>query len=203
MRTRVWMMAAVVGVGIAMVAATLWQAEPVGAAEQAKEPATFSGPIQLQKIKSQVVLYTLYRGPYQQVGPAIGKLFALAGQKGIQVHGPLLLSYLNNPKMTEPQHYLTEIRIPVAPEALAKTGTLGEFTDVKKLQGIQVAMAVKPTGMADPGPVYAALMRWMAERDYVAIDSPMERWRAAAGMASYAEMEAEIMIPVEKYGNSR
>jgi effector-binding domain-containing protein len=154
-------------------------------------------PITVKKINEQVVLYTLYRGSYDQIGPAIGQLFGLAAQKQIQPMGNVYLTFLNNPKIVAPAHWLTEIRIPVSPQALNAAGTLGPMTDVKKLPAMDVAAAVKPAGMADPSPIYDALAKWIQDNKYSPLDGPMEYYPPNA-MGPYEQMQTEIMLPIEK-----
>ena len=67
--------------------------------------------IKVQKLEEQVVLYTIYRGDYAQVGQAIGQLYGRAGQKGIRPRGSAYLVFLNNPKLVSSAHWLTEVRI--------------------------------------------------------------------------------------------
>ena len=153
----------------------------------------------VRQVKEQVVLYTIYRGNYDKVGPAIGKLFALAGQKGLMPpKGPVSFAYLNNPQMVSSEHWLTEIRIPVSEEALGQAGKLGEMTDVKKLPAMEVAVAVKPEGVADPAPIYDRLMKWRYKNKYIGVEAPIEIFLTNATSGDYTQMKAEIMIPVQK-----
>jgi hypothetical protein len=71
------------------------------------------------------------------------------------------------------------------------------MTDVKQLPPMDVAVAVKPAGMADPSPIYSALEQWLRDNNYSALDGPMESYPKTA-VASYAQMQTDIMIPVEK-----
>jgi len=152
----------------------------------------------IRKAEKQVVLYTIYRGSYDKAGAAIGKLFALAGPKGITPQGPISFVYLNNPQYVSPQHWLTEIRIPVDKETLKHAGTLGEMTDVKALPAVEVAVAVKPEGQADPSPIYERLYTWIYKTGYVHIEDPKERFLTGASTGDYARMKSEIMVPVMK-----
>jgi hypothetical protein len=43
----------------------------------------------VRRSDEQVVLYTIFRGSYDKAGQAIGRLFALAGQKQISPRGPV------------------------------------------------------------------------------------------------------------------
>ena len=153
-----------------------------------------------RKADEQVVLYTLYRGSYDKVGAAIGKLFALAGEKGIAPQGNLSMAYLNNPSRVSSEHWLTEIRIPVGKEALEAAGTLGEFTDVKVIGPSEVVVAVKPEGVADPSPIYQGMARWAFEHGYVGAEGPSETYLTNAMTGDYSKMKVEIAMPVEKVG---
>lgn len=157
--------------------------------------------VSVRTVEEQVVLYTIYRGDYAQIGPAIGKLYGLAMQNGIMPQRPLVLAYLNSPKLVSSKHWLTEIRIPVAKSALEKAGTLGEWTDVKKLPSLETAVAVKPIGMADPGPIYEAIGVWVQTNGYIRIDGPIEKCFSQGPVTDYAQMKSEIMIPVMKVGS--
>jgi effector-binding domain-containing protein len=157
----------------------------------------------LRKVDEKVVLYTIYRGGYDKAGIAVGKLFALAGEKRIIPRGRVSYAYLNNPRLVSSEHWLTEIRIPVGKEALNLAGTLGEMTDVKTLLAMQMAVAVKPEGQADPGPIYESLHSWIVEKGYCVIDSHSEVFLTNAMTGNYARMKTEIMVPIKKHAEHK
>ena len=152
----------------------------------------------IRKIEGQVVLYTIYRGSYDKAGPAIGKLFALAGRKGASPRGPMSHVYLNNPKQVSSQHWLTEIRIPVGREALKLAGTLGEMTDVKILPAMELAVAVKPEGQANPSSIYDNLHIWILKQGCMPAGSPREVFLTNVMGGNYSQMKTEILIPIQK-----
>jgi len=152
----------------------------------------------VRKMSEQVVLYTIYRGSYDKSGMAIGKLYALIGQKGLRPQGTLSYAYLNNPKLVSSEHWLTEIRIPVGKEALKLTGKLGEMTDVKTLGKMDVAVAVKPKGLKDPSSIYRNLNSWIFEQGYMVTDAHCETFLSGTETGDYAQMKSEIMVPVAK-----
>lgn len=152
----------------------------------------------IRKAEKQVVLYTIYRGSYDKTGMAIGKLFGLAGRKGISPRGAMSYVYLNNPEYVSKEHWLTEIRIPVGKEALKLTGTLGEMTDIKALPAMELAVAVKPEGQADPGPIYESLHAWILKQGYMVTDGPMEIFLTNVMTGDYVQMKTEIMVPIKK-----
>ena len=155
--------------------------------------------IAVRTVNEQIVLYTIYRGPYNQMGQAVGKLFALAGQKGLMPpRGPVTYKYLNNPTLVSSEHWLTEIRIPVAEDALKLVGKLGNMTDVKKVPAMKMVVAVKPEGLADPGTVYNRLIIWIHRHNYAAIDGFREIFLTNMMSGDYSIMKSEIMVPVEK-----
>lgn len=167
-------------------------------AEVFAEASNDKPAITIRKIQEQTVLYTIYRGSYDKIGPVIGELFATAGKKGIYPRGQMYYVYLNNPNSTSAEHWLTEIRIPVGKNALKSAGTLGKFTDVKTLSATEVAVAVKPEGQADPGPIYDGLLTWIIEQGYIGTDSPREVFLTNGMFGDYAQMKTEIMFPIKK-----
>jgi effector-binding domain-containing protein len=168
-------------------------------AEQAKEEPK----ITIRKLQQQTVLYTIYRGSYEKMGVAIGNLYALAGQKGVYPRGSMCCVYLNNPQYVSSEHQLTEIRIPVGEEALKLAGTLGEMTEVKTVPAMDVAVAVKPEGVADSSTIYKNLGLWMYKKGYAATEGPMEIFLTNSEAGNYAQMKSEIMIPVEKLSQNK
>lgn len=170
-----------------------------GAAVISAKTASGKPAFAIRKVEKQVVLYTIYRGSYDKVGPAIGKLFSLAGSKGIKTQGPISFVYLNNPRYVSTQHWLTEIRVPVGKESLKLAGSLGEMTDVKEVPAVEVVVAVKPEGQADPGPIYERLFTWIYKAGYVHIENPMEKFLSGASTGDYAQMKSEIMVPVSRF----
>lgn len=154
--------------------------------------------VSVRKIDKQVVLYTVVRGGYDKTGIEIGKLYSWAAAKKIIPNDNMYFVYLNNPHKTTPQHYLTEIRIPVSAEALQYAGTFDNMTDVKEVPAMEVAVIVKPPGTADPSYIYRDLQHWIAENGYLNEAGPMERFLTNAQSGNYEQMKSEIMIPITK-----
>lgn len=167
-------------------------------AEAEKKDIDSKPEITVRKVNEQTVIYTIYRGPYENIGLAIGKLYALAGQKGLIPKGPLSCAYLNNPQLVSKEHYLTEIRIPVDKNALKLAGTIGEMIDVKTMPAMEMVTTKKTKGTADPSPIYEKLNSWLYKNSYIEIDSACEVFPSQVMMRGYGQAETEIMIPVEK-----
>ncbi len=167
------------------------------------EPNAVKPEVAIRKADAQVVLYTLYRGPYDRMGPAIGKLFGLAGQRQMQIRGPLTMVYLNNPELVSNAHWLVELRIPVDKDALKMTGTLGEFTDVKELPAVDLAVVTKGEGVADSGALTRFLETWIRAQRYEDLDGPWDTVLKGAETGDYAEMASEIAIPVRKLAEQK
>jgi len=166
-------------------------AVPVGA-----DPPEIS--VEVRRTQERVVLYTIHRGPLDKVGAAIGEAIGAAAKKGAYPMGPISFAYLNNFETTPEEHWLTEIRIPVGEDALKLAGTLGKFTDIKKLPALDTAVAVKPEGLATPDSVYQRLYAWMFENGYMPTERPSEVFLTNAQTGDYSKMRSEIMIPVRK-----
>lgn len=162
------------------------------------EKTTDKPNITTRQLESQTVLYTIHRGSYEKMGKTIGSLYALGIKNKIWPRGQLYCVYLNNPKNVSSEHYLIEIRIPVDKEALKLTGTLGEMTDIKTLPAMEVAVAIKSAGQADPGSIYGNLYKWIHKEGYAVSESPREKFLNDAKSGNYAQMKSEIMMPIKK-----
>jgi effector-binding domain-containing protein len=178
-----------------LLAAGLIAASVVEISAQSTEGAS---AITIRKIDKQVVLYTIVRGSYAKAGMESGLLYARAAMKQMVPQGPSCFVYLNNPQKTSSEHWLTEVRIPVGAEALKNAGSLGDMTDVKEVPAMEVAVAVKPEGVADPASIYRDLEHWIFKNGYVADDGPSEKFLTNAQTGNYEQMKSEIMIPVVK-----
>jgi DNA gyrase inhibitor GyrI len=137
------------------------------------------------------------------VGSTIQELMTMAAPKGLIPNGSISFMYLTNMEMTPSAHWLTEIRIPVGDDALKLAGTLGKFTDVMRLDPVDVVVATKPEGLADPGPIYRQLYPWLLENGYVPVEGPCEQFLTNAQTNDYSKMRTEIMIPVRKVSKTR
>lgn len=153
---------------------------------------------EIRKTAESVVLYTIHRGSFDQVGSTIQELMAMAVPKGLIPTGPISFMYLTNMELTPSADWLTEIRVPVGDDALKLAGTLGKFTGVMRLAPVDVVVATKPEGLADPGPIYRKLYPWLLENGYVPVEGPREQFLTNAKTNDYSKMKTEIMIPVRK-----
>lgn len=153
-----------------------------------------AGAVTLRNTPEQVVLYTVYRGPYEGMGTAIQGMFA----HGMFPQGAISIVCLNSPEVTAPAHLLTEVRFPVPETALARAGTLGDFTDVKKVPALEWAVIKKPKGVADQSGLRAQLSAWITANGYRTLDTCCEVMTGQMPAGGYAQMETEIMYPVAK-----
>jgi len=154
--------------------------------------------VTVETIEKQIVLYTLYRGPYEHIGPAVQNLYVLAGQKNLTPQGPPTLVYLNDPRSLAPEHWLTEIRFPVHRNALKQTGTLGPFTDVKETSPLRIAAVIKEAGIEDSGPLYQTLYAWIYTQGFHTAGGPFETFYEGAETNQYAQMKSRIAVPIIK-----
>lgn len=154
--------------------------------------------VRIESVEKSVVLYTIYRGDYEKIGPEVGKLYVLAARSEITPQGPVTFCYLNNPRDTEPEHYLTEIRIPVTEGDLIKTGSLGAMTDVKRIPAFQAAVTEKSIGEETPASALIALMEWLPASGYDIAGCPTETFIENAPAAEYAQMKTLVSMPIRQ-----
>ncbi len=152
--------------------------------------------VTVREVAPQAVLYTIYRGHYEGVGPYINKLYDLARAKNLTPVGPHSTGYLNNPLLVSDNHWLIEIRIPVPMDSLELAGTLGEMTDVKLMPAMKVVAAVKPEGQIDPVPVIRGLYALINQRGYRIAGGMWQSVLCNKDSEDYSKMRTEFMIPV-------
>jgi len=148
----------------------------------------------IRELPEEVVLFALFKGSYENIGPRIGKLYGVAGQKGIRPGKPLSFSYLNDHQIISSEGWLTEIRIPVGKDALKYAGKLGKMADVKVLPARKVAVAIKAPGQSDRGLIEKSLMDWIASNGYSSTGVVTEVFLSNAQSGDYAQMKSEIII---------
>jgi effector-binding domain-containing protein len=72
-----------------------------------------SGRVKLKTTPSQLVLSTVYRGPYSECGIALGAIAKHAYQNGYEIIGPPMEIYLSDPNETPENQLITEICFPI------------------------------------------------------------------------------------------
>lgn len=152
--------------------------------------------VTVRRVESQAVLYTIYRGHYEGVNTAIEELIDLADDKHLTPIGPIYTGYLNNPLLVSGDHWLIEVRMPVAMNALRFAGTLGEMTDVKLIPAMKVVTAVKPEGQPDPGPVIRGLYSLINQRGYRVAGGMWQTVLYDNSSKDYSLTKTEFIIPV-------
>lgn len=160
--------------------------------------STSLAKITVRDLEPHTILYTIHRGSYRGLGQAYGKLYGLAGAKGLRLTGEGLTVHLNNARKTPEAHLLTEVRLAVPESALNLAGTLGSMTDIKSVPAMQVAVAVKPAGTASPKQHIKTLYHWIYQNGYTVIDAPMQRVIKGAQTHDYTQMEVELLVPIAK-----
>ncbi|MDP3065818.1 MAG: GyrI-like domain-containing protein [Methanobacteriaceae archaeon] len=78
-------------------------------AGEAKEEAR----VKIKTVPEQLVLSTVYKGPYSECGMAFGAVAQYAYQNGYEIIGPPMETWLSDPNETPELELLTEISFPV------------------------------------------------------------------------------------------
>lgn len=71
------------------------------------------GRVKIKTVPEQMVLSTIYKGPYSECGTAIGALAQYDYENGYEIVGPLMETYLSDPNETPESELLTEESFPV------------------------------------------------------------------------------------------
>ena len=67
----------------------------------------------VRAVPATTVAATVHRGPYEQVAPAYAALGAWIAGQGLEMSGPPMEAYLNDPSGLPSEEYLTEVLFPV------------------------------------------------------------------------------------------
>lgn len=81
--------------------------------EGAQEYGPDEAGLAIKRIPAMTVATTVHQGPYDEVGEAYARLRAWVAGQGLEIVGPPMEAYLNDPGQARPQEYLTEVMIPV------------------------------------------------------------------------------------------
>ena len=73
-----------------------------------------AGRIKIKIMSEQLVLSTVYKGPYSECGTAIGALAQYAYKNHYEIVGPPMETYISDPNETPEKDLLTEMCFPVA-----------------------------------------------------------------------------------------
>lgn len=71
------------------------------------------GRIKTKTLTEQLVLSTVYKGPYSECGTAIGALAQHAYKNGYEIIGPPMEIYISDPNETPENELITEMCFPV------------------------------------------------------------------------------------------
>ena len=71
------------------------------------------GRIKIKTVPEQMVLSTIYKGPYSGCGAAIGALAQYAYKNGYEIVGPPIETYISDPNETPESELITEMCFPV------------------------------------------------------------------------------------------
>lgn len=154
--------------------------------------------VTVEKLPSKVVVYTIYRGSYDKAFTKIGGLYGIAGKNNIMDRGSMSYVYLNCDSYISSEHLLTEIQVPVKEGGLKLCGTLGEMTDVKRVNEMTVLKAIKPSGAASPKKIIESLYSFSHENGYAVKDNLFEVFLENMQTGDYTQMKTAFMLPVEK-----
>ncbi len=75
---------------------------------------TLSDPsIEVKNLPRRRVASLVHKGSYETIGPAYAKLYDYVVRSGLELSGPMMDVYLNDPNTVEPDEILTEIQAPI------------------------------------------------------------------------------------------
>jgi effector-binding domain-containing protein len=70
--------------------------------------------VEVRNLKPVKVASLVHKGSYESIGEAYEKILSFVQEKRLQINGPMMDLYLNDPNTVQPNDILTEIQIPIS-----------------------------------------------------------------------------------------
>ena len=150
--------------------------------------------IQVKTSNPVVVAYLSMRGPYDQMPEAMGRLYGLAAQHGLQPVGMPAGVYLDDPQAVDPQEARWELQVPVAGDP-AETSESDGF-GIKHVPAHLAASAVYRGPYDQIGPAYLELAGWIDANGHAVVGPPYELYLSDPNTTAPADNLTEIRFPI-------
>jgi len=156
-------------------------------------------PLQVRKLEPLRVASISHTGPYEQLGPVYGRLFAWMERNKIAPNGFIREFGYDNPMQTPPEKCRQEVCVPIG-DAVRPEGEI----EIKKLPQMEMISVVHRGGLdfQSMGAAYNSLMKWAGENSrktsYSIITyytSPQNRQKAEVEIAMVMGEDRPVPVP--------
>lgn len=158
---------------------------------------TTGSTVSIKQREAMTVAYLSQKGPYTQMGEAIGALFGGVAQWGLAPAGPPGGTYYNDPRQVPESELLWDLWVAVAGSP-AEEPAVGAGVGIKKIAATQVAFAMHRGPYDQIGNAYAALGQWIAEHGYEPAGPSEEVYLSDPANTPPEQILTEVRLPVRK-----
>jgi AraC family transcriptional regulator len=149
--------------------------------------------VQVKTSNPVVVAYLSMRGPYDQIPEAMGRLYSLVAQRGLQPDGMPAGVYLDDPQVVGPQDARWELQAPLAGDP-AETSEPG--FGIKRVAPHLVASAMYRGSYDKIGPAYMELAQWIGANGYDVVGPSYELYLSDPETTAPEDYLTEIRFPI-------
>ncbi len=154
------------------------------------------GPeVSVKRVEGLTVAYVSHQGSYDAIPSALQEVMGWIQQKGIQVAGPPMGVFYNEPGKVAPEKLLWEIQWPIAPRE-------GEGVEekVKQTKPMEVAYTIHRGPHDQVGAAFDRLKKWIGENGYQICGPAREIWFNDPHSVPPESLKTEVQFPVVKKG---
>jgi len=163
----------------------------LGCGKKAKEAPEIS----LKKVESVTVAYASHKGSYEALPGVFQKVMDWIQQEGLQMAGPPMGVYYNDPKAVAPEDLLWEVQWPIVPQE-GKEGK-GEVK-VKTTKPTEVAFTIHRGPYDQVAKTYDRLKKWIGENGYRISGPARSIYLSNPSSVPPESLKTEIQFPVVK-----
>lgn len=151
--------------------------------------------ISVKRVESLTVAYVSHKGPYEALPEVFQKVMGWIQEERLQMAGPPMGVYYNDPGKVAPEELLWEVQWPIVPKE-GKEGK-GEVK-VKTTEPMEVAFTLHRGPYDQVGITYDRLEKWIEENDYLISGPARSIYLNDPNSIPPESLKTEIQFPVVK-----
>ncbi len=151
--------------------------------------------ISVKRVESLTVAYVSHKGPYEALPEVFQKVMGWIQEERLQMAGPPMGVYYNDPGKVAPEELLWEVQWPIVPKE-GKEGK-GEVK-VKTTEPMEVAFTLHRGPYDQVGITYDRLEKWIEENDYQIGGPARSIYFNDPNSVPPESLKTEIQFPVVK-----
>jgi len=151
--------------------------------------------ISVKRVESLTVAYASHKGPYEAIPEILQKVMGWIQEEKLQMAGPPMGVYYNDPEEVAPEDLLWEVQWPIVPKE-AKEGK--DEVKVKTTEPMEVAFTIHRGPYEQVGPTFNRLIKWIEENGYQIGGPAREIWLNDPNFVPPESLKTEIQFPVVK-----